>query len=374
MRILTIMGTRPEAIKLSPFVQLCGLDRNVEHSLCVSGQHREMLASALKIFDLSADFDLNVMKDRQGLSHVATSTLLGVEAAIKSFSPDWVVVQGDTTTAFAGALAAFYSGVRVAHVEAGLRTGNIASPWPEEANRKLISQIATLHFAPTRIAERNLRREGVACEKISVTGNTVIDALLSVSRRITTDPALQKELDDKFSFLNNRKRLILVTGHRRENFDGGLAGVCEGLIDLAMRSDLEIVYAVHPNPAVQDTVYKVLGGIPSVHLVPPIDYVPFIYLMKRSFVIVTDSGGIQEEAPALNIPVLVTRECSERMEAVDAGAAMLVGTDPRVLASSVVRLIEQPELYKAMANAPSPFGDGTASRAILTTLSSFESE
>ncbi|MCC6716685.1 MAG: UDP-N-acetylglucosamine 2-epimerase (non-hydrolyzing) [Acetobacteraceae bacterium] len=368
LRFLTIFGTRPEAIKLAPVVLAFAGAAGASHTLCVTGQHRQMLDQVLKIFDLAPDHDLDIMKPGQDLTHVTTAVLEGLGAVLDQVRPDWVIVQGDTTTAFAASLAAFYRKIRVAHVEAGLRTGNIYSPWPEEMNRKLTGQIASMHFPPTEAAAGNLRREGVPEERLLVTGNTVIDALQWVAAKLDADPALSARFAAEFSWLDPVRRLILVTGHRRENFDGGLARVCRALARLGRRGDVQIVYPVHLNPKVQETAQAVLDGSPAVHLIAPQDYLPFVYLMRRSNLIVTDSGGIQEEAPGLGKPVLVTRDTTERPEAITAGTARLVGTGEEALVGAASELLDNPAAYAAMAKARNPFGDGTAAQRIVARL------
>lgn len=368
LRFLTIFGTRPEAIKLAPVVLAFAGHKQAEHTLCVTGQHRQMLDQVLKIFGLAPDHDLDIMKPGQDLTHVTTAVLEGLGQVLDQVRPDWVIVQGDTTTAFAASLAAFYRKIRVAHVEAGLRTGNIYSPWPEEMNRKLTGQIATLHFPPTEAAADNLRREGVPEERMLVTGNTVIDALQWVAAKLDADPALSAGFADRFGWLDPTRRLILVTGHRRENFDGGLERVCRALARLGRRGDVQIVYPVHLNPKVQETAMGVLNGSPAVHLIAPQDYLPFVWLMRRSVLIVTDSGGIQEEAPGLGKPVLVTRDTTERPEAIAAGTARLVGTAEEALVAAATELLDNPAAYAAMAQARNPFGDGTAASRIVARL------
>jgi UDP-N-acetylglucosamine 2-epimerase len=366
MRILTVYGTRPEAIKLAPVALALKADSTLESAVCVTGQHRQMLDQVNGLFGIVPDYDLNLMKPGQDLTHVTTAALEGVGRVLDEYKPDWVIVQGDTTTAFAGALAGFYRKVKVAHVEAGLRTGNMLSPWPEEGNRKLIGQICSVHFPPTETSANNLRREAVLEKDILVTGNTVIDALQWVASKLRNNA----EFDAKFSYLNRDKRLILVTGHRRENFDGGLANVCRALRTLAKRGDVELVYPVHLNPNVQATAKDVLGNHPAVHLIDPQDYLPFVYLMQRSYMIVTDSGGIQEEAPGLGKPVLVTRDTTERPEAVDAGTARLIGTSEQSLTAHATELLDNAASYAAMAQAKNPFGDGKASARIVAHLKS----
>ncbi len=365
---MTVFGTRPEAIKLASVVRAFLAHPDIEHVLCVTGQHRRMLDQVLEVFELKPDYDINLMKPGQDIAHVTSSVLEGVGSVIDRTAPDWVVVQGDTTTAFAAALAAFYRKVKVAHVEAGLRTGNIYSPWPEEMNRKLVSALATLHFPPTTLAGQNLRDEGIAARAICVTGNTVIDALQWINDRLSHDEALRKRLETGFSFLDPARRMVLVTGHRRENFDGGLEQVCLALRVLADRGDIQIVYPVHLNPRVQDMAKKVLANHPRIHLIEPLDYEFFVALMRRAYLIVTDSGGIQEEAPSLGKPVLVTRDTTERPEAVTAGTAKVVGTDMTRLVAAVTELLDNQEAYSAMAQAKNPFGDGKAAERILQSL------
>jgi len=368
LRVLTVFGTRPEAIKLAPVVLALSADSEIEHVLCVTGQHRQMLDQVLEVFGLRPDHDLAIMKPGQDLTHVTSAVLEGVGRVIDAVQPDWVVVQGDTTTCFAASLAAFYRRVKVAHVEAGLRTGNIYSPWPEEVNRRLTGQIAALHFPPTEAAAGNLRAEGVGEDRILVTGNTVIDALLLVRDRLDADAALRARLEAQFSWRDRARRLILVTGHRRENFDGGLERVCRALACLADRGDVQIVYPVHLNPEVQRTAQAVLGARDSVHLIPPLDYLPFVHLMREADLIVTDSGGVQEEAPGLGKPVLVTRDTTERPEAIAAGTARLVGTDDRTLVAAATQLLDNSAAYEAMARAANPYGDGRAAGRIVARL------
>ncbi len=368
MRVLTVFGTRPEAIKLAPVVLAFQREASVQHVLCVTGQHRQMLDQVLAVFRLTPDHDLAIMKPGQDLTHVTMAVLEGLGAVIEAEKPDWVIVQGDTTTAFAASLTAFYRRVKVAHVEAGLRTGNIYSPWPEEMNRRLTGQIATLHFPPTEAAAANLAREGVPASRVLVTGNTVIDALHAVCARLDTDDALRGELDALFGWRDRSKRLVLVTGHRRENFEGGLERVCRALATLSRRGDVEIVYPVHLNPEVQRTARAVLADSPAVHLIAPLDYLPFVHLMRQADLIVTDSGGIQEEAPGLGKPVLVTRDTTERPEAIAAGTARLVGTDEAGLVAAATELLDDRAAYEAMAKAANPFGDGKAAERIVARM------
>lgn len=368
MRVLTILGTRPDAIKLAPVVQALAAAPAVASCLCVTGQHRRMLDQVLEVFGLVPDHDLDIMKADQDLTHVTTAVLAGLAPVLDQVRPDWVIVQGDTTTALAAALAAFYHHARVAHVEAGLRTSDILAPWPEEMNRRAIAQIASLHFPPTEAAAANLRREGVPEDRILVTGNTVIDALHQVAARLDTDPMQAARFAQEFGWLDPTRRLILVTGHRRESFDGGLARICRALVTLARRGDVQIVYPVHPNPRVVQVVQSMLAQEPAIHLIPPQEYVPFVQLMRRAHLIVTDSGGVQEEAPGLGKPVLVTRDTTERPEAIAAGTAALIGTSEDALVGAATRLLDDPVAHAAMAQARNPFGDGAAAQRIVARL------
>lgn len=370
MKVLTVIGTRPEAIKMAPVILRLAGQPNVDSRVCITAQHREMLDQVLSHFAISADYDLDVMRAAQGLTYVTSAVTQRLEPILGDFKPDWVLVQGDTTTTFSAALAAFYHRVRVAHVEAGLRTGDMYSPWPEEMNRKLTSQLASLHFPPTPGARSNLLHDGVAERDIEVTGNTVIDALLFTRDRLSRNPARQRLTAAKFPFLDPERRLILVTGHRRENFDGGLARVFGALASLAQRSDVQIVLPVHLNPNVQQPAKAILDKTPNVHLIPPAPYEEFVFLMEKSHFIITDSGGVQEEAPSLGKPVLVTRENTERPEAVDAGTVHLIGTDPTKLTDYACRLLDSPQFYRNMAEATNPYGDGFAAERIVRRLAS----
>ncbi|HVP85194.1 MAG TPA: UDP-N-acetylglucosamine 2-epimerase (non-hydrolyzing) [Rhizomicrobium sp.] len=368
MRVMTIFGTRPEAIKLAPVVLAFQNSGSVEHITCVTGQHREMLDQVLQTFDIRPDIDLDLMRPNQKLEHITSAALTGIGEALDKTKPDWVLVQGDTTTAFAGALAAFYRKVKVGHVEAGLRTGNIYSPWPEEMNRRLISQLTTMHFPPTEASARNLLGEGIARENVLMTGNTVIDALQWVVKRLSDDTNFRSRFAQGVKRRFPDRRLILVTGHRRENFDSGLETTCIALRRLADRGDVEIIYPVHLNPRVQSVAKNVLADHPAIQLLAPMNYVPFIELMRQSYLIVTDSGGIQEEAPGLGIPVLITRDTTERPEAVQAGTAKLIGTNTENLVSAANTLLDDSAAYTAMAQAKNPFGDGQASRRIVNRI------
>ena len=368
MKVLAVFGTRPEAIKMAPVVKALAAADEIRPVICVTGQHREMLAGILDFFGIAADHDLAIMKPKQDLAYVTSAVLQGVQRVLAAERPDWVLVHGDTTTALAATLAAFYAGTRIGHVEAGLRTGDLRQPWPEEMNRVLVDRVADLLFAPTDTARDNLLRENSPAERIVVTGNTVVDALLIVRQALADDAALRQEAAAGFGFIDATKRLVLVTGHRRESFGHGFEQICEGLRRIARRDDVQIVYPVHLNPAVQGPVRRLLGDLPNVHLLAPLDYVPFVYLMTRSYLILTDSGGIQEEAPSLGKPVLVMREVTERPEAVAAGTVALVGANAERIHAATVELLESPARYAAFARAHNPYGDGRASARIRDAL------
>lgn len=369
-RLLVVFGTRPEAIKMAPLVRALASVDGFAVRVCVTAQHRQMLDQVLSLFEIVPDYDLDLMKPGQNLTDISVGVLRGVGKVIEDWRPDAVLVHGDTTTTFASALAAFYQRVKVAHIEAGLRTNDLYSPWPEEANRQLTSVIAKWHFAPTEQARTNLLREGVPDDVISVTGNTVIDALLHVKGRFEQDSDLGARHQAQFSYLREDARVLLVTGHRRENFGSGFEQICLALVELANRHPgLEIVYPVHLNPNVQEPVRRHLSGVSNVHLIDPLDYEPFVYLMNRSFVILTDSGGIQEEAPSLGKPVLVMRDTTERPEAVAAGTVRLVGTDRQRIVDEVERLLLDEAEYISMSAAHNPYGDGFACHRIVDVLS-----
>lgn len=368
MKVLVVFGTRPEAIKMGPVVEALKDDARFDARVCVTAQHREMLDQVLALFAIQPEYDLDLMQPGQDLTDVTSRVLTGMRDVLNQWRPDIVLVHGDTTTTMAASLAAFYQRIPVGHVEAGLRTGNIYSPWPEEMNRKIAGSIAVMHFAPTETAQSNLAREGVAANTIYVTGNTVIDALLEIHQRIQQNPSLQATLAARFPYLDPTKRLILVTGHRRENFGSGFENMCAALADLAGRPDVQIVYPVHLNPNVREPVNRVLGGRSNVHLIEPLDYLPFVYLMGRTHVILTDSGGIQEEAPSLGKPVLVMRDTTERPEAVEAGTVRLVGADREKIVQETSRLLDDPASYEVMARAHNPYGDGAAAKKILEIL------
>ena len=367
-RVLTVFGTRPEAIKMAPVVQALQRASGMESILCVTAQHRTMLDQVLALFGLSPDVDLDIMRSGQDLTDITHRVLVGLRDVIREQCPDRVLVHGDTTTTLAASLAAYYERVPVAHVEAGLRTGNIYSPWPEEVNRRVAGVIANHHFAPTSSARENLLAENVADAAITVTGNTVIDALLDVVGRIRADPGLAADLRRRFPFLGAGRRLVLVTGHRRESFGGGFEQICAALAGLAARGDVEVVYPVHLNPQVKGPVEAALGACANVHLIPPQDYLPFVYLMEQATLILTDSGGVQEEAPSLGKPVLVLRATTERPEAVEAGTVRLVGTDTKEILEWSNTLLDCPDAYEAMARAHNPYGDGCAARRIVEEL------
>jgi len=366
MKILTIFGTRPEAIKMAVLVQQLQ-QSGLEHKLCVTGQHRQMLDQVLALFELTPDFDLDIMQAGQDLTDVTCRILTGLRGLFNAYRPDLILVHGDTTTCMAASLAAFYAGIKIGHVEAGLRTGNLQSPFPEEANRLITDRLANYYFAPTDRNVQTLLREGVMPEQIVKTGNTVIDALLYMSERVQ---GFSEKIDPKIKtvFVANRK-ILLVTGHRRENFGDGFVQICDALRDLALQyPDLEIVYPVHLNPNVQKPVYDRLGNLPNVHLPAPMDYADFVYAMKQSWVILTDSGGVQEEAPSLGKPVLVMRDTTERPEAVEAGTVQLVGANQANIVAAVRNLWENAPLYTQMSAANNPYGDGKAGARILAFL------
>lgn len=369
MKTLCVFGTRPEAIKMAPLALALAADERFEAKVCVTGQHREMLDQVLGLFAIQPDFDLNIMRPGQDLTDVTTAILLGMKNVFAEFKPDVVLVHGDTATTLAASLAAYYQQIPVAHVEAGLRTGNIYSPWPEEANRKLTSALANFHFAPTEISQANLLREGVDPMSVSVTGNTVIDALLDVVKRLDDDQELNAKAAAPTSFLDSTRKLILVTGHRRESFGDGFERICQALMEVALQHpDVDIVYPVHLNPNVREPVNRLLRGITNVHLIEPLDYLPFVSLMSRAYIILTDSGGIQEEAPSLGKPVLVMRDTTERPEAVDAGTVKLVGTDTSNIVRELNRLLIDHDAYCAMSYAHNPYGDGKACARIIEAL------
>ncbi|WP_338446760.1 UDP-N-acetylglucosamine 2-epimerase (non-hydrolyzing) [Pelagerythrobacter marensis] len=367
IKILTVFGTRPEAIKMAPVVRALTEAGDIETRTCVTAQHRQMLDQVLELFRIAPDYDLDLMKPGQDLSDITVEVLNGLRPVLAEFAPDMILVHGDTSTTLSASLAAYYQRIPVGHVEAGLRTGNILSPWPEEVNRKIAGVISHLHFAPTARSQNNLLAENIPAERIHVTGNTVIDALQDVVSRIETDPALEEEFAARFG-LDPHKRLILVTGHRRESFGGGFERICEALARIAKRSDVEIIYPVHLNPNVKGPVERLLSGLSNVRLIEPQDYLPFVYLMNRAAIILTDSGGIQEEAPSLGKPVLVMRDTTERPEALEAGTVRLVGTDVSLIVEGAGRLLDDRKAYEDMSFAHNPYGDGKASGRIVDAI------
>lgn len=367
MKILCIFGTRPEAIKMAPIVHALQNDFDTHAEVCVTGQHRQMLDQVLTLFALHPDYDLNIMKPEQDLTDITCTILQKLRDVLKKKSWDIVLVHGDTTTAAAAALASFYQHIPVGHVEAGLRTGDINSPWPEEMNRRIVGRLAALHFAPTVHAKQNLLHEGIRDSSIHVTGNTVIDALLMTVCHLRQEQE-QQRFHQQFSFLDPSKRLVLVTGHRRENFGDGFERICQALIKLSQREDIQIVYPVHLNPSVREPVNRLLGNASRIILLEPLEYLPFVYLMERSSLILTDSGGIQEEAPSLGKPVLVMRDTTERPEAVEAGTVRLVGTDTNIIVHEAARLLDDESIWQQMTQARNPYGDGHAAERIPVIL------
>ena len=364
-KILVVFGTRPEAIKMAPVVkELKRRNKVFDVKVCSTGQHRQMLDQVMELFEIKADFDLNIMSPNQTLADVTCKVLKGMENVFLEWKPDMILVQGDTTTVMAASLAAFYHKIDIGHVEAGLRTGNRYSPWPEEMNRLLATRMATIHFAPTETSRNNLLREAVPSETVHVTGNTVVDALFDAIHIMDTKQGLRSSLESGFSFLDPSKRLILVTGHRRENFGDGFQQICHAIADLADRNDVQIVYPMHMNPNVREPVNKILGHCKSVVLIEPQDYLSFLYLMRQSYLIMTDSGGVQEEAPSLGKPVVVMRDTTERPEAVAAGTVVLAGANREKITGIVSRLLDDPAFFEQMSNANNPYGDGKAAERI----------
>lgn len=360
-KVLLVFGTRPEAIKMCPLFYTLKKDARFDVKVCVTGQHREMLDQVLELFKIIPDYDLNIMRVGQSLPEITSRILLALTPVLKDFKPDVVLVHGDTATGFAASLAAYYEQIAVGHVEAGLRTGNIYSPWPEEGNRKLTGALTKFHFAPTETSKANLIKENYPAVNIFVTGNTVIDALLMVKSKIESDINLCNSLKALFPMLDENKKLILVTGHRRESFGGGFERICEALVKTAKaHPDCQILYPVHLNPNVQEPVNRILKNVDNVYLMEPQEYLPFVYLMNRSHIILTDSGGIQEEAPSLGKPVLVMRDTTERPEALEAGTVRLVGTDVDRITAALNYLLGNEGAYKEMSKAHNPYGDGSA--------------
>ena len=369
-KILSVFGTRPEAIKMAPvLLDLKKYPEIFDSRVCVTAQHRQMLDQVLNLFEIKPDYDLDIMGLSQSLTDITCKVLHGLEPVLKAFKPDVVLVHGDTTTTFAASLAAYYEKIPVGHVEAGLRTRNIYSPWPEEINRKITSSISRWHFSPTQQSRQNLLKEGVDDKAILVTGNTVIDALQHVVKKLESDTILSREVAKKFDFLDPNKRLILVTGHRRESFGDGFQSICLALKAIAEAHDnVEIIYPVHLNPNVREPVRRILSRIPRIHLVEPQEYLDFVYLMNRSYLIITDSGGVQEEAPSLGKPVLVLRDTTERPEAIEAGTVKLVGTTTKNIIAEASGLLSNNAAYELMRGAHNPYGDGKAAIRIVMSL------
>lgn len=368
-KVLLVFGTRPEAIKMAPLVKSFEKDKTLISKVCVTAQHREMLDQVLEIFDIQPDYDLNIMKEGQDLFDVTSNVLIGMKKVFEDFKPDIVLVHGDTTTTSSTSLAAFYNKIKIGHIEAGLRTGDMYSPWPEEANRQITGVLANYHFAPTSTSKENLLKENKENMNILVTGNTVIDALYLALEKIENNIDLKKLIEDSINKeykINNSKKLILVTGHRRENFGNGFINICESLKTLAINNpNVDIVYPVHLNPNVQKPVKNILSNVPNIYLIEPLPYESFIYLMNKSYFIITDSGGVQEEAPSLGKPVLVMRDTTERPEALEAGTVKLVGTDSKKIIKEAQLLLDDENEYSKMSRAHNPYGDGKASQRIV---------
>lgn len=370
-KVFLVFGTRPEAIKMAPLVALLKNDSRFEYKICVTGQHREMLDQVLRLFSITPDYDLDIMRPGQGLTSITSLIMNGLNSIFEDYKPDYVLVHGDTTTTMAATLASYYNRIKVGHVEAGLRTGNIYSPWPEEGNRKVTGALANIHFAPTSTSKANLLAENVSDNAIHIVGNTVIDSLFLVKNIIRDDETLDATLNTQMPFLNYGKKIVLITGHRRENFGDGFENICNAIVDVSKEfEDVLFIYPVHLNPQVQGPVKRILNTVKNVLLIDPLDYLPFIYLMDKSYLILTDSGGIQEEAPSLGKPVLVMRETTERPEAVSAGTVKLVGTDKKTIYLNIKALLSDRIIYEKMSKAHNPYGDGKAAKRILDILAS----
>lgn len=371
-KVLLVFGTRPEAIKMAPLVKAFENEPSIESKVCVTAQHREMLDQVLEMFEIKPDYDLNIMKPGQDLFDVTSNVLLGLKDVLNDFNPDIVLVHGDTTTTSSSSLAAFYNKIKVGHVEAGLRTGDMYSPWPEEANRQITGVLANYHFAPTTTSQNNLLKENKNPKDIIVTGNTVIDALFLALDKIENNQVLKNKIIESINSqykLKDDKKIILVTGHRRENFGDGFINICEALKTIALNNpDIDIVYPVHLNPNVQKPVHEILSNTPNVYLINPLQYEQFIYMMNKSYFIITDSGGVQEEAPSLGKPVLVMRDTTERPEAVEAGTVKLVGTSKETIITEAQKLVDDENEYEKMSKAHNPYGDGKACERIVKWL------
>ncbi len=369
MKILVVFGTRPEAIKMAPIIEKLKSRWGDEIKICVTAQHRQMLDQVLSIFNIVPDYDLDIMQSNQTLSDITCFAIKGLEEILIQVKPDRVMVQGDTTTTLAAALSAFYQKIPIDHVEAGLRSHNMYAPWPEEMNRKMTSCLSDLHFAPTKISADNLLQEGINKEKIFITGNSVVDALLKIRSVIESNKKIKSQLAAQFSYLDVNKKIILVTGHRRENFGEGIVHVCQALTELSKRNDVQFIFPVHLNPNIQKIVYGYLKDIKNIFLCEPQDYLSFVYLMSICHLILTDSGGIQEEAPAFGKPVLVMRDTTERPEAVTAKISTLVGTDPATIIRETNKLLDDKQLYQQISVAQNPYGDGQAASRIVDAIS-----
>ncbi len=367
-KVLVVFGTRPEAIKMAPVISALKARSCFDVKVCFTGQHKEMAEQVFSVFGIKPDFDLAVMKKGQTLLDVTGNILRSMGELFSQYRPDVILVQGDTTTVFVSALLAFYNKIQVAHVEAGLRTGDRYSPYPEEMNRLLTTGLSNIHFAPTELSRQNLLKENVCDSDIFVTGNTVIDALFDAEKILLANKELMASLDEKFAAVSADKKVILITGHRRENHGEGIRNICAAIRHLAKRQDVELIYPVHPNPNINDVVSKELAGLDNVHLIQPLDYLSFIYMMRRSFMVLSDSGGVQEEAPSLGKPVLCMRESTERPEALEAGTVRLVGVDVRKIIAETEKLLDDPEEYHRRCSIANPFGDGTAAEKIADVL------
>lgn len=368
MKILIVFGTRPEAIKMAPLVKTLQKSQEIELEVCVTAQHRQMLDQVMNLFQINANYDLDLMQENQSINQLSSRILLNLDKVLADSDPDLVLVHGDTSTTLYAALASYNKKIKIGHVEAGLRTYDLDFPWPEESNRQIVGKLADLHFSPTQTSANNLINEGVPADSIFITGNTVIDSLFLALDIIKRDKKLYKSLEDRFSFFDKDKKLILVTGHRRENFGKSLENICDSLLEISELESLEIIFSVHLNPNVRNTVFERLQGLKNVHLIDPLDYIPFVYLMKQSYLILTDSGGIQEEAPSLGKPVLVMRDKTERPEALKAETVRLVGSNKEKIVQEVSNLLNNEKEYNRISQISNPYGDGTASEMIKDTL------